>query len=155
MLGYKTVDGTPVLAQVINFNMKDTKLQDTYTNNIITLCNRNIAEAEVISTWLNLEYPGPYEVSLATMRDAFEVICERAKEIPQVQDCQFLGTKSFEDSCILYKVRVTVPPVYRGPVTIQVNDIVQEVYAAKSISIPLPQVVVHQAADDQKPDSEF
>ncbi|MGN1319152.1 MAG: mechanosensitive ion channel family protein [Lachnospirales bacterium] len=135
---YKNIEG-----KIVDFNIKITKIYDINTNNIFTLCNRNISEIEKLSDWLFLSIPCGYDVKLSEVKKVFNEICNRANEIEDIKSCDFLGTDNFGDSAIFYKIKITAEPDKKMIVRRKVLEVVQVVYEKYGIEIPYSQIVVH------------
>ena len=130
--------------QVIEFNAKVTKLYDFLEDTTITISNRNITEIAKATKIVGVSISAPYDVPLSRIRPVMEEIVRRAKELPSVEDAQFLGTDEFADSSINYKIVLNcVDPSVKGAARRGTLDIVQEVFAEENISIPYPQMDVH------------
>ena len=130
--------------QVIEFNAKVTKLYDFIEDTTITISNRNITEIAKATKIVGVSISAPYDVPLSRIRPVMEEIVCRAKELPSVEDAQFLGTDEFADSSINYKIVLNcVDPSVKGVARRGTLDIVQEVFAEENISIPYPQMDVH------------
>ena len=129
--------------RVISFNFKTTKLQDIVTGNIVVVSNRRLEEITLLSDWFDMDIPAPYDEPADRMRRVIGRIREECRELPEVDDCRFLGTQKFEASDILYRLRLYCKPDERGQVTRQVNGLVQDIYAEERVSIPYNQLDVH------------
>ena len=130
--------------QVIEFNAKVTKLYDFLEDTTITISNRNITEIAKATKIVGVSISAPYDVPLSRIRPVMEEIVCRAKELPSVEDAQFLGTDEFADSSINYKLVLNcVDPSVKGAARRGTLDIVQEVFAEENITIPYPQMDVH------------
>ncbi len=151
IIKYKTLEGKPVTARVTDFNLKVTKLCDIDTGNTFTVCNRNISEIEVVSTFLSVELPAPYEIEAERMRKICEELAEQADKLEDVESCRFAGTKEFADSQISYLLLVHCPPESKGQVRRDILGLIQDRYAEENIEIPYPQLVIHNAAESNNP----
>ncbi len=132
--------------KVVEFNAKVTKMYSFADDAIITISNRNITEVSMASTLVGITIPAPYEEPLSHIREAMAEIVRRAKELPGVEDAQFLGTDEFADSAINYKLLLhCTDPSKKNASRRGTLDIVQEVFAEENITIPYPQMDVHMS----------
>ena len=135
---YKNIEG-----KVIFFNIKTTKIYDINTGNIFTVCNRNIYEIEKISDWVDIIVPASYEESADRMRKVCKAICEEIKLAENVESCEFLGTDAFCESFVNYRIRLHCPPEFKLMAQRAALGVVQDVFYKEGISIPYPQLDVH------------
>lgn len=145
IIKYKTLEGKPVIARVTDFNLKVTKLCDIDTGNTFTVCNRNISEIEVVSTFLAIEVPAPYEIEAQRMREICQDLAEQAGKLENVESCRFAGTREFADSQISYLLIVHCPPEVKGQTRRDILGLIQDRYAEENIEIPYSQLVIHDA----------
>jgi len=138
VIRYGDLEGT-----VVAFNIRVTKIRDLYTDSIHTVSNRNLSEIEVVSERLDMDVPAPYEVSAERMRAVCDRLCRQILELPDVKDCSFLGTQTFGDSQISYRVRILCPPEKKPGIRLSVNGLIQDLFAQENIDIPFNQLDVH------------
>lgn len=131
------------VGEVVDFNAKVTKLRDMATDNLVTVCNRNITEVSRVSDWQDVQVPTPYELAPQLAREACSEIARRAAQLPGVTACEFLGTDELADSAIYYRLRLHCPPGEKGIARRATLGILQDVFAERNISIPYPQMDVH------------
>lgn len=135
--------------KIIHFNIKVTKIADVNTGNIFTVSNRNVSEIEIISDWLDIKIPAPYEENAGRMREICEEIRAELAGIPEVTSCEFLGTDEFADSLVNYRVRLHCPPELKNPIRRKSLGIIQDVYEKNGISVPYPQADIHIKQADE------
>lgn len=138
VIKYGNIEG-----KVLSFNIKVTKLQDINTGNILTISNRNISQAEVLSDWQVILVPAPYDIPAVRMRDICRIICTEIEKIDLVTSCEFQGADQFDDSKINYRLLLHCPPEYHNPVRRKAYGVIQDVFAAHDIQIPYNQLDVH------------
>ncbi len=131
-----TVRYKDIVGIVKGFDLKVTKIFDVNSGSIFTVCNRNISEIEKLSEWFYLAVPTGYYEDFSKMRTAFSEIAKRAKELPDVNDCKFLGTDKFGESAVEYKLCIYCKPNLRLRVRREVLGLIQEVYKEKNITFP-------------------
>lgn len=135
---YKNITGV-----VVSFNLKATKILESETGNIYTICNRNISEIKKLSECLDVVIPFPYGEEAERSRNICREICNRAKQIENVKECDFLGTDEFAASSVNYRIRLQVSPIQMPKTKRACLGIIQDVFAENKISVPYPQLDVH------------
>ncbi len=138
-------------ARVLHFNMKTTRLEDLDTGSIITIANRNISEAAVLSDWQFFDLPAPYEESAARMRALCLVLCERIRTSELVTDCSFLGTQLLADSAVYYRLLITGDRQSKGIIRRYAIACLQDLYAEEGIAIPYPHMDIEMDIRQQGP----
>lgn len=128
---------------VRSFNMRTTKIYDIDTGNIITVSNRNISEIQIISDRLDIVIPTSYDENAEKIRELMRGISQKAASLDDVTSADFLGTDSFSDSSIDYRIRIHCKPALKGTIRRQVLGIVQDVFAENGVQIPFNQLDVH------------
>ena len=128
---------------VTDFNLRTTKIRSTVDGSSTVVSNRNISEVVRCSLLTDIDVPLSYDDSLQDVDAAMGAACERIAELPHVEKCVFKGTQEFQDSCIRYKVRFFVNPIYRFDTRRAANRIIQEELAKAGMSIPFNQLDVH------------
>lgn len=122
---------------VISFNVRTTKIKNVKYNEILTICNRNISEIEVLSDMFDLDIDLPYYVDAKLIHDTMRLCAKKIGELDLVSECIYKGTEKFNESSVTYKLRYFTPPdgrrfdVRRAAVTI-VQD------TLKDAGIPFP-----------------
>lgn len=144
--------GTVKYAKVLNFNMKATQLQDLDTGAIITMANRNISQAAVLSDWQFIDLPAPYEESPERMDKLIRELCKKVEDSELVSACEYAGVQEFGEYAISYRIRVHGKKEQKGAIRRYTLACLQELYAQEGISIPYPHMVV---VTKQEKDSAF
>lgn len=131
--------------KVLELGLKTTKLKDIANGNIYTIANRNISSALVISNELYLDVPLSYELDLKTAEKVLNKISEKIKELESVEECKYIGLQDFKDSSITYKIKILLTkPNLKLQTRRDANRIIKEELDNSGISIPYPQLDVHQ-----------
>ena len=102
-----------------------------------------MSEIEIISDWLDIKIPAPYDEKVTRMRKICEEIRAELENQPDVTSCEFLGTDEFAESFINYRVRLHCPPEMKNPIRRNALGIIQDIYEKNGISIPFPQMDIH------------
>jgi len=122
---------------VISYNIRTTKLRLVEYKEIMTICNRNISEIQVISDMFDLDVDLPYFVEAKKIHDAMLLIAEKASGLENVKKCVYKGANSFNQSSITYRLRYfTEPDERRMDVRRAIIKVVYE--TLKEHGIPFP-----------------
>lgn len=136
---YKNIEGL-----VLVLGLKTTKIEDLKTGNIVSIANRNIDEIEVVSEYIYVRIPMPYEISLNKAEKAVSDIVNIVKENENVLECNYKGVAELKDSSIEYLLQVKCNPLKK----LQVNrDTIRSILiglAKNKIEVPFNQIDVHQ-----------
>lgn len=136
------IDG--IEGKVLELGLKTTKLKDIANGNIYTVANRNISSALVLSNELYLEVPLSYELDLKTADEVLNIIADKISKLENVDECKYLGLHEFNDSSIAYKIKIIAKPNLKFQIKRDANRIIKEELDSRGISIPYPQLDVHQ-----------
>jgi len=135
---YKDIEG-----KVIVIGIKTTKIKDLATKNVISVANRNIEEIQVVSNFLQISIPIPYETKLEKAEKAVNEICELVKNNDYVNDCQYMGVTELADSSINYLIELDCVPEYRRQIR---RDALRSVLVGlgnNKIEVPYKQIDIH------------
>ena len=139
-----TIKYGDVEGKVIVIGLKTTKIKDIENENVISISNRNIEEAEVVAPCINLEIPLPYELPIDKSLAIMDEISAEAKNSELIEDCECQGANHFEDSFITYKLRVACNPEQKHAARRAAHYAVLKVLEKNHLSIPYPQLDLHQ-----------
>lgn len=131
-----------IIGKVISIELKFTKIRDIYTNNIISITNRNIDKVIKFSDWLDIDVPIPYECEVEPTKDILVGITEKMKSINNVKDTEFLGINEFESSSIIYKIRIYCMPEYRPIINRSALELIKKELDKEKISIPYNHICI-------------
>ena len=130
--------------KVIEIGVRTTKIKDVLNDNIYTIANRNISKALKISNQLYLSVPISYEDDTEKIDKILIKATERMLNIETVKETKYLGVTSFEDSYIDYKIKIICAPDNKIVVKRIANSIIKNELDKNGISIPFPQLTIHQ-----------
>lgn len=133
-----------ITGKVISLGLKTTKLQDLDTNDIVSITNRHIEQAEKVSDWLGISIPAPYEKSVEEVESIMPAIVEEIKSFENVKDCKYIGIGEFTDSSVIYKLLITCSPEYKLAIKRQALRTLKIAMDKAKISIPYTQIDIHQ-----------
>lgn len=130
--------------EVIDFNLKNTTIRDTATNNIYTVANRNIDKTLNVSKNLYLNYSVGYDISKTKINKIFDIVVEESKNIEGIESIKFLGINEFAESAIVCRVAIECDPKNKYAIKRAVNGVVKEMFDKYKVEIPFNQLDIHQ-----------
>lgn len=136
---YNNIEG-----KIISLGLKTTKIQDIYTNNIISVTNRNIDKITNVSKWLDLDIPISYNEKTEKINKIFKNICKEIENNENIEKCEYLGINSFEESSIMYKIRIYCMPELKPTIKRMALGKIKENLDENDITIPYKQIDIHQ-----------
>lgn len=122
--------------EVLEFNLKCTKIRDSNNGSLVVVSNRHLSEIELLADWFEVDIPAPLDVPAARMRDICGEIAGRMGKTEGCQACRAQGAQRFTDYCALYHFRIDCDERLRGNMRRALNGIAQDVYAEKGIPFP-------------------
>lgn len=134
--------------EVIEFGLKSTKIKN-FQGEVLIVANRNIMEIKNISQkeqQVTLNVPLPYEEPVEKVEKIInEEILEQIKKIENVIEgtVQYLGINELADSCIKYLIMFKCKRETQWQATRNANKIILTTLAKHKISVPYPQLEVH------------
>ncbi len=129
---------------VISFSIRTTRLKDISNGAIITISNRDISQATVVSHLVDIDIPLPYEEDFRRVNEVLTGIAKKIAELPQVENCVYKGTQKFDSSAVIYKIRYFAPPQNYWDIWRAALAVVQEGLDEAGLHIPYNQLDVHQ-----------
>lgn len=136
---YKGIEG-----KVLVIGLKTTKIQDIRTGNIISIANRNIEEVEVVSDFIYITIPMPYEISVEKAEKTVNKIITKASEIESVETMRYLGVNDLADSSINYLIEIKCNPLKKLQTRRDALKIALKEMAKDGIEVPYNQLDIHQ-----------
>ena len=128
---------------VTELGVKTTKIKDLYTDNIVSIANRNIEQVEVVSGSIYLDIPMPYEVKIDKVEACISEMVEEIKEDKKVKDVVYKGVSNLSESSIDYKLLITTDPKVKLQVRRNALKIVLTVMEKHKLSVPYRRLDIH------------
>ena len=141
IVNYKGTEG-----KVIIIGLKTTKIQDISTENVISIANRNIDEAQVVAPCIYVNIPFPYDLSVQKATALAEEISTEAVKSDLITDCVSQGANHLEDSYIDYQFRASCDPTQKLAATRALKHTACTVLEKNHIPFPYPQLDIHKKA---------
>ena len=129
---------------VIELGLKATKIKDIRYGNILVIANRNISNAITLSNYNDVDVPLPYESSIKDIDKIMAKIVKEIEKIDIINNPRYLGLNKFDESAILYKIVFESKPEDRFQAKREVNRIIKTMLEKEGLSIPYPQLDIHQ-----------
>ena len=136
---YKGMEG-----RVLLLGLKTTKIQDLATSNIVSIANRNIEEIEVVSNYIYVKIPMPYEVNVERAEKTINEIKGMIEKNEKVEKCKYLGVTELADSSIEYLLEITCNPINKKQVR---RDALRSILLGlekNNIEVPFTQIDIHE-----------
>ena len=129
--------------KVLTVGLKTTKIQDINTNNMVSIANRNIVEAEVLSDMIDIDVPFPYEIGLQNAEKVLAEIVEEIKKLDHVTNSEYRKISNFSESSVDYRIKVFGSPALKPQIRRDSLEVIAKTLAKHKISIPYPHLDIH------------
>ena len=139
LVEYKGIEGI-----VIEIGIKTTKIKAIATENIISAPNRDIDAVALVSKFIYLNIPLPYELTQDEAEAVIEEICKEIAKAPEVKDCSNLGVNNLDESDIKHLIKIECKNNAKK-LQIRRNALgtVLKVLESHGISVPYKQIDIH------------
>jgi small-conductance mechanosensitive channel len=134
------IDG--ITGKVIDISFRSTKIQDIDTSNIISIANRNITQAGVVSEDIYFNIPLPYELPSDKAEKILASTIPEIKKDENVIEANFLGLNKLSDSAIEYLFAIKCKPCLKLQTRRNALKVIIKTLEAQKISIPYPQLEI-------------
>lgn len=129
--------------KVLAVGLKTTKLQDINTMNIISIANRDIIAAEVLSDMIDIDVPLPYELDLATAEVVLNDCTKSLKRLENITNAEYRKVSNFSASSMDYRIKVFGDPVSRPQIRRDALHAITSVLEKHHVHIPYTQLDLH------------
>ena len=138
------VDYNGIEGIVTEIGIKTTKIKEIKTENIVSIPNRSIEAVSLVSKFIYIEIPMPYETPLDKAEATATEICKEIEKEKDVKGSSYLGVTNLGDSAIKYLIKLECKDNAKK-LQIRRNALatVLTVMAANGISVPYNQIDVH------------
>lgn len=129
--------------KVVNLDLYVTRIEELYSENIVTISNREISTVEVVSNVIFYNVPFSYEMDFKTCKEMISIMIKRISKLEGVSLCRYDETAEFKDSLINQRIRVELEDKLTLPIMKRkINSIVLQVYDESEWSIPYNHLTV-------------
>lgn len=129
--------------QVVDFNLRCTKIRTLHDGSILTISNRNISDMKKMSHLILLNIPLAYEADYRKVHEVLRDIAARIARVDDVERCEYKGTQSFDSSAIIYRINLYCAPERKWHCWREAHRILQEGLDEAELHIPYQQIDVH------------
>ena len=91
---------------ITEIGIKTTKMKAIKTDNIVSVPNREIADAALVSKFVYIDIPLPYEISVQKAKSAVSEICKKVEATAEVKSCDYLGVNKLDDSSVNHLIKI-------------------------------------------------
>lgn len=132
--------------KVIVIGLKTTKIQDINTENVLSIANRNIDEAQVVAPCIYVNIPFPYDLTTKKAAELSSEISAEAVKSELITDCVAQGANHLNDSSVDYQFRASCDPAQKLAATRAVKQAAYAILEKHHIPFPYPQLDIHKKA---------
>lgn len=130
------------VGQVLSINLRTTRIQDINTMNIVSIANRNINEVEIVSEYIYLEVPLPYEIKPKAADLIMIEITKAIGNLDNVKTTEYQGLSEIAGSSLNYQIAITCDPMNKLSVNRAALQVVTEVLADHKLRLPYENITV-------------
>ena len=139
LVGYNGTEGV-----VLEIGIKTTKIKTIATESIISIPNRDINAVELVSKFIYVNLPLPYEIPQDEAKSVLEEICKEIAKAPEVKECAYLGVNNLDDSDIKHLVKIECKNnVKKLAVRRNALYTALKVLESRGIAVPYKQIDIH------------
>ncbi len=128
---------------VTRFTVRTTKIKDIATGDIVSICNRDIKKASIVSDELYINLPLSYDADPKLVRDVLTEFAKKLQAEDNITGAKFMGTNEFGDSAINYLIQINCPAQTKRAIRRKALGMAQDELAAHGLEIPFNQLDVH------------
>ena len=129
--------------QVLSISLRTTKIQDINTQNIVSIANRNIDQVEIVSGYIYIPIPLPYELKVADAEPILREITKNLSKHENITSANYQGITALADSSLNYQIVITCDPINTIQTRRAALRTVVTTLESHKISIPYNQLDVH------------
>lgn len=130
--------------KVLSIGLKTTKIKDIYTNNIVSIANRNIELVEVLSDLINIDIPFSYDLKVIEVEKVINKILDELNNHKKITKSEYRGINDLKDSSIMFQIKIYCSPTEKLQVRRDALNIIVKTLEDNNIKIPYNQIDIHQ-----------
>ena len=131
------------IGEVQSITLRTTKIQDINSMNIVSIANRNIDQVEIVSEYIYIPVPLPYELKIADADAAMQDIAHAVRKAELIKTCDYQGLTAIASSSLNYRIVVTCDPANILQARRNALHAIVATLEARKIAIPYDQLDVH------------
>ena len=133
------------VGQVLSINLRTTKIQDINSMNIVSIANRNINQVEIVSEYIYLEVPLPYEIKPKAAELLMTEIAKNVQDLENVKTVEYQGLSQIATSSLNYQLAITCDPMNKLSVNRAALGVVTETLAGHKLRLPYTNLTLRTA----------
>ena len=132
------------VGEVLSIGLRTTKIQDMNSMNIVSIANRNIDQVEVVSEYIYITVPLPYEIKPDAADLLMEEIAKAIKKQDNVKTTEYQGLSAITGSTLNYQIAITCDPANKLSVNRESLGTIVKVLASHKLRLPYSHLIVHE-----------
>ena len=124
------------VGEVLSINLRTTKIQDMNSMNIVSIANRNINQVEIVSEYIYLPVPLPYEIKPKAAELIMAEIANNVRNLDNVKTVEYQGLDQIASSSLNYQLAITCEPANLLSVRRAALGVVTETLASHKLRLP-------------------
>lgn len=130
--------------EVLTISLRTTRVRDNNTMNVVSIANRNLDKVEVVSEYVYLQVPLPYEIKPEGADLVMKEITQRILKLKNVTTAEYQGLSQIADSALMYQVAITCnESLNKGMVRRAALKIMMETLAEHKLGLPRQSVSIY------------
>ena len=129
--------------QVLSISLRTTKIQDINTMNTVSIANRNIDQVEIVSGYIYIPIPLPYELKVEKAQGILKDIVKKLTKHESITSADYQGITDFADSSLNYQIVITCDPMVQLQTRRDALRVIYTTLEENKISVPYSQLDVH------------
>ncbi|MBR3132266.1 mechanosensitive ion channel family protein [Candidatus Saccharibacteria bacterium] len=129
--------------QVLSISLRTTKIQDINTMNIVSIANRNIDQVEVVSGYIYIPIPLPYELKVEDAESVLQEIVKQLAKHDGITSVKYQGITALAESSLNYQIVVTCDPMSTLQIRRDSLRVIITTLESHKIHIPYTQLDLH------------
>ena len=131
------------VGQVQSIGLRTTKIQDINTMNIVSIANRNIDQVEIVSGYIYIPIPLPYEVKTDKADSVINEIIKKLEKHENITSAVYQGITDLTSSSRNHQIYITCDPMNQLQARRDALRIIIETLEQNKITIPHDQLDIH------------
>ena len=131
------------VGQVTSINLRTTKLQDINTMNMVSIANRNIDKVEVLTGYIYLQIPLPYELKVKDAEVVMKDVVDNLSKLELLTSSAYQGVTNFGTSSLVYQVVVTCDPINQLQARRDALRTIVTTMESHKLQVPYTQITLH------------